>query len=431
MQYGIAKAIITPDSRMHMIGYAEYYRRVFEAIHDDLYVRCFVVKSEDAVNLIISYDLLFHDRSLTERIEDYVKANYNIRSQNIILSYTHTHYAVAVSGYASELSNPEYEEFLFQQTRYVINKAMLSVKEGHLEYAILHSITSINRRKLQGRKYVMAPNPKGDKDEELVVLKVVDHQCKIVALLVSFACHPNIRRDSLVLSGDYPGRVCQLLEAEYYGATALFLQGCGADARASITVEREGFVARDFDAVDDMSRMLTQTITREIIRSNLFTSLGGPILSEKFSINCPLEVYPISFFEKEVATETLDALRYRASYIVENYNTLPNYCTVHGCVWTMSNNFMIISLGGEVCYSTKQMFQRAFPEYAVLVIAYADSTAYVPSDLIINQGGYEHEGSVVEYSLKGEFLAGIDQLMENAVRNCLEKIEKRKLTRNE
>ena len=40
MRFGIAKEIITPDKPMCMIGYAEYYKKHYQAIHDDLYVRC-------------------------------------------------------------------------------------------------------------------------------------------------------------------------------------------------------------------------------------------------------------------------------------------------------------------------------------------------------------------------------------------------------
>ena len=52
-------------------------------------------------------------------------------------------------------------------------------------------------------------------------------------------------------------------------------------------------------------------------------------------------------------------------------------------------------------------------------MGYTDSTAYVPSDKIISEGGYEHEGSIVEYRLKGAFAPGIDKLVVDAIKAAM------------
>jgi hypothetical protein len=68
-------------------------------------------------------------------------------------------------------------------------------------------------------------------------------------------------------------------------------------------------------------------------------------------------------------------------------------------------------MGGEPCYEVKRKLERLFPGVTLLFWGYADATAYIPDDQIIVEGGYEAEGSVVEYGLKGPFRPGIDKRM--------------------
>ena len=57
---------------------------------------------------------------------------------------------------------------------------------------------------------------------------------------------------------------------------------------------------------------------------------------------------------------------------------------------------------------------RHFDGKKVIFIGYADATAYIPDDRYISEGGYEVDGSVVEYCLKGRFKSGMDRKMIDA-----------------
>src|SRR5690606_23666179 len=72
------------------------------------------------------------------------------------------------------------------------------------------------------------PNPDGPVDHDVPVLQVAGPDKKLKALLFGYACH------STTLSfyqycGDYSGFAQRNLEEAHPGATALFVQGCGAD----------------------------------------------------------------------------------------------------------------------------------------------------------------------------------------------------------
>ncbi|MBO4392958.1 MAG: hypothetical protein J5800_01330, partial [Spirochaetales bacterium] len=68
MRFGVAKEMITPDFPMYMIGYAEYYKKSYHSVHDDLYVRCLLLDDGKRKAIMLAYDLLFHDHSLAQKV---------------------------------------------------------------------------------------------------------------------------------------------------------------------------------------------------------------------------------------------------------------------------------------------------------------------------------------------------------------------------
>ena len=419
MRFGVAKEIITPDKPMCMIGYAEYYKKHYQAIHDDLYVRCMLLDDGNTKALILAYDLLFHDLSLTDKLREYAHEAFGLDPASVILSYTHTHYGVAVKGYATELAEDDYESFLLEQSKRCIRKAFINSFEGTLDYGTVRADENINRRKLIDGEYIMAPNLEGAADKELSVLLVRDMKENVRIVAANYSCHPNVLRDVMELSGEYPGRLCQLLECEYYGAQAIFLQGCGADSRAKITAEYDHFMGRTNGDVDDMARSLAAKIIRAERRSDTFLPQNVDLRTASFAIPCPLDVMPRSFYEDDFNANPFEALRACAQFVINNYDQLPAECMLHGGVWQITEELLLIYLGGEICYPTKQMLQKAFPDKKIFFLGYTDSTAYVPSDKIISEGGYEHEGSIVEYRLKGTFAPGIDKLVVDAIKEAM------------
>ncbi len=418
MYFGVAKEMITPDHPMYMIGYAEYYKRCFKSVHDDLYVRCLLLDDGKRKAILLAYDLLFHDHSLAQRLREFAKMEFQVDEDAVVLSYTHTHYSVAVRGYCSEEADSGYEDYLLEQSKRCIRKAFLNMSEGEASYISTTADESINRRKPVDGQYIMAPNQEGEKDEELNAIVIRNKEGRVKAIAVNYSCHPNILRDVPSLSSEYPGRICQILENEFYGSFAFFFQGSGADTRARVTACYDHFVPRTPDDVDDMAKRLAGKVIRQI-SLNSESGFQLDLRYATFCIPCPLDVKPKDYYEQDYETNQFEALRECARFVVENYENLPDTCDLHGGCLQLSKDILVIYLGGEICYSTKKLFQNAFPKKHIYFLGYADSTAYVPSDKIISEGGYEHEGSIVEYRLKGTFSPGIDKLMLDAVNNAM------------
>ena len=94
VKFGAAKDIITPCIRTTLMGFWSGFRQTFLNIHDDLYVRTLLLEDGSLKTRLsfVSLDLCFHDDSLTEELRDYVNEKYGIPLDNLLITYTHTHF---------------------------------------------------------------------------------------------------------------------------------------------------------------------------------------------------------------------------------------------------------------------------------------------------------------------------------------------------
>ena len=81
MKFGTAKDIITPV-KPTMLACTGSYDKVYTEIHDDIYVRCLVIDDGAKKSVIMSFDLIFHDRTLNALIEGYAKERYGCGDRN-------------------------------------------------------------------------------------------------------------------------------------------------------------------------------------------------------------------------------------------------------------------------------------------------------------------------------------------------------------
>ena len=61
---------------------------------------------------------------------------------------------------------------------------------------------------------------------DMLVFMALDTPDTMLGVVVSYAMHPTCVGPERMESADYPGAVCKHLEAEWKGATALYLNGC-------------------------------------------------------------------------------------------------------------------------------------------------------------------------------------------------------------
>jgi len=406
-----------------MGGYGTLYGKHFVGLHDDLYVKTVMMDDGKHRAVLISFDLLFHDHALTETLGDYIESRHGIPGENLIVSYTHTHAGPAVTGYDPGQHSDEYEAFLLQRAKSCIDRACINVFEGTIEYGTIEGDWNMNRRRPGNGKPINAPNPEGDKDNTLSILRIKDRNGASKALLLNYSCHPVTLGATLWISAEYPGRMCQLLEAEFYGSTAIFFQGAGGCSRPKIAADGKVWKACTFDELDDMATAMANNVKRAVCADKL-QPIELRLAVRQFVVPLDIEVYPKQFFANIVNDPDVpdSPQKNEARWVLEHYDSIGDQVPLHAAIMRLSDELYVAFLCGEVTYPVKQHVLKAFGDKQVIFVGYGDATAYIPDDRYIEEGGYEAEGSVVEFRQKGCFKTGVDKQLIDAYGKHLQDI---------
>ncbi len=447
LTFGAAKELITPRERTTIIGFGPVFGVPFERIHDDLYVRTLVLEDEKGERVVLmGVDLLFHDDTLTDNLRAYAEEAYGVKGGNLHVSYSHTHFGPAVRGYDMHYHTDSYEAFLLERCRACIDRAFLNTCRGTMDFAAVEGDWNMSRRLPQGNgKTKFAPNSDGDRDPNLYLLRLRDEKGKDCALLTSFACHLSNGKGLHEISGEYAGRLCTLLEAEYYGCTALFFQGFGADTKLKAGVVDGGdrFAPMSHEQIDDVARAMVAAVRERMAGTN-WQAVPVELAGCAFTVELPLEPNGREFYEKELekygarlgqtggtfaktvnqgenGENSFRLMWSCADYVVEHYEQLPDAITLNCGVVRLNPDFYLFSMGGEPVVSLQNALRDAFPGKQILCFGYNDAIAYIPSDKVIAEGGYEAgEGADLEYRLKGRPKLGVDAVCAEGFRKALE-----------
>lgn len=431
--FGSAKEIITPAIPMSPMGFGCTFGKPFKNVHDDLYVRALMLRDEDGEAVVfVAFDLLFHDQTLATELRKYVSEKYEVPTDNLHISFTHTHFGPAVKGYDFTHYKEEYEKFITDRARYAIDRAFLSTFEGKLKYSTVSGDWNISRRLMQDGKMRCRPNPAGEYDGNLYLFRLEDEEGAIRALAVNFACHPSNLDDKKYhysISSEYPGRLCQKIESELYGCNAIFFQGFGADAK----LRRAGSTPPSFRGItpeecDEVASSMAHRIKNKII-SNDWKTLPVKLGSKLFTLSLPLEAYPKEKYEEFLNFYTnvrySDMMIRNCKRVLDNFENEPDALALDCGVVRINPDFYILSMGGEPGINIATVLRQAIPDKTLVCFGYSSSVAYVPSDKMILEGGYEAEDSVSEYRLKGRIKLGVDKIFSDGFRCAIDEINKK------
>lgn len=412
MRFGVARDIVTPDVLTQMGGYGSLYGKFFQGIHDDLYVKTLVLDDGTEKVILISLDLLFHDFTLTETIGEYLEKKHGLDRNNLVISYTHTHAGPALAGYSPGVASPEYEKFLPERIKSCIDRALVNMFEGTISYASVEGDWNCCRRKFVDGQWRNTPNWEGDRDQELALLKVCDTAGQLRVIMVNYSCHPVTLGATLWLSSEYPGWMCQLLDTEFYGATTIFFQSAGGCSVPQVAVDNGRRKQCTFAEMAAMSAAMAEQV-KGAINADAMQPVELNLAARQFMVSLPTEVYPREFFQKILDDPNVPDCPHRneAQWVLDNYDTSGNTVDLHAAIVRLNADLYIAFLCGEVTYPVKQHVKKAFGEKAVIFIGYGDAAAYIPDDRYISEGGYEVDGSVVEFRLKGRLQPGVDKIM--------------------
>ena len=424
---GIAKEIITPLEKMPLMGFGNVFGIPFESVHDDLYTRVMVIRDQDGETVIFcSLDIVFHDDSLCDELREYVAEKHNVGKENLHMCYTHTHFAPSVKGYDFTYYRDSYEKLLFDRTCNAIDRAFLSMEKGSISYAAAEGDWNVSRRIIVDGKAVFGPNPDGERDNKLYLLKFENESGELRGLAVNFACHASNLGgicESMV-SSEYPGRLMTLIENEFYGANAIFLQGFGADTKLKRCSKGNEFGRITYEECDEIAQEMLGKIKEKVLLKDEWENLPIKLASSIFELRLPLEIYSKEIYKEELEKAFYEMMKLNIQYVLDHYDELLEYVPVNCGVIQLSPKFYILSMAGEPGINIQTVLRERMPDITLLCLGYNNAIAYIPSDKMIREGGYEAEDSIFEYRLKGKIKEGVDEIFINGISEKIKEVRR-------
>lgn len=414
---GVSRANITPRESMWMAGYASR-KAPFSEILQDLWAKAVVITDHNDHHIVlVTLDLVGIERALGDTICERLQKNHGLQRSQICLATSHTHSGPVVgmnlrAMHYFQLEQSEQKKILDYSNELVekIATAVASAFENRqvamLEYGEGATQFAANRRnnkegdvpKLRAEGKLVGPI-----DHSVPVLVAYDAQHQPLAIVFGYGCHSTVLSGDKIC-GDYPGFAQVELEKRFPGATALFWAGCGADINP--------IPRRDERLAELYGRMLA-TEVESVMLTQKMKSASGPIVSHFELLPLKLATLPTP---EELKTQTQSANIYEAmraklllEQIAQGQPLSPTY-PYPITSWVFADGPKWIHLGGETVVDYSLRIKSEHPQDTIWVTSYAnDVMAYIPSERVLKEGGYEGATSMVYYGLPTLWAPGLEQ----------------------
>lgn len=410
---GVSRAVITPPEYMWMAGFAARDKPADGTLHD-LWVKALALEDGEGKRaLLITADVIGFDRNLSQAICDLLVQTYALSRTNIILSSSHTH-SGPVMNENLRIIYPEldsmqikkilhYREFITNQILLAAGRAIEGLAPAYMSSGVGIARFAVNRRESGWQGDILYdPDVKGPSDHVVEVLKVHDPGSGFLkAVVFGYGCHATCLSLNQ-WSGDWPGFAQIALEHNYPGLTAMFFTGFGADQNPIPRGEvlqaeqygKELAVAVEKVIKEPGERLKATLNTRySEIELDLAPAPGLQELDQIIEDGAEWEKrWARLTKEKLLAGEDLPG-------------TYPFYPVQ---TWQLGRQTLVM-LGGEVVVDYAFRLRNIFGN-ELMVMGYAnDVMAYIPSERILEEGGYEGESSMRAYGHRGTWLPGIEE----------------------
>lgn len=421
MKAGTAKIVITPSENMWLSGYAAR-TAPSEGKEHDLYAKAIALQDSDGqIVVFVSTDLIGLTADLTSTVSDRIRQKHRIDRKRIMFTSSHTHCGPVIRhnlevtyGLNEQQWNQVvlYTKELEEKLVDVIDRSISNLEPVTLYRGLGEAKFAINRRQFFPDGVRIGVNPIGPVDHDVPVMKAVDANDQVKAVLFGYACH-NTTLSYNLFCGDYAGFAQIDLEEAFPNACVMFFSGCAGDQNPE--PRREVRHAKNHGV--ELSLAVQRVIQRPMV------PVKGPVKAAFTTIDLPLTPAP-------TRTELEAQLQDSNPYIQRRAKGLLKTLDEHGSirelypypiqVWSFGPSFDWIALAGEVVVDYSLLLKHRYGRDRTWVTAYAnDVFAYIPSIRVLLEGGYEADHSMIYYGLHGPWKPDIESMIVNAIHGLI------------
>jgi neutral ceramidase len=441
---GVAAVVTTPEQSMWMAGYAARSKPSEGKVHE---LNAKALALEDAAGtrlVIVTVDLIGFPREFRDAVEKEVAARYGLKPQALLLNASHTHSGPEIRAWRAtqawdlpaeqiELCK-KYAEVLQVKIVDLVGRALKDLTPAQLSYVHGRAGVAMNRRLLTERGYTISPNADGPVDHDVPVLLVAAPDGKKVrAILFGYACH-NTTLDFYQFCGDYAGFAQRYIEETHPGAVALFMAGCGGDQNPT--------PRRTLEWAQQHGRAVANGVEQALaskprpVRCPLKLALGEATLE----LSAPPSVEELkkqasstNKYESRHAQELLkdvEAGRTRSTYpYLVQVAQFGGDLTMVGLAGEVVVDYSLrlkAELGSPVSRASSPRFEGGTPSTqgpAVWVAGYCNEVfGYVPSQRVLQEGGYEAKDSILYYDITvTPFAPSVEKLIVDKVHELVDR----------
>jgi len=427
---GYGEADITPaPMQVQMSGYGR--ERYAKGTLSPLLTQTVALRDhEGQTALLITADILDFDRVMVDVLRHAIQRKHAIPPENILLAASHTHWGPAVRfrmSFSVGGPNVWYMGHMEDQILASVDAAIKDLCPATVQYSGIdfHGIGS-NRRFPSNGKIVFGAYAQGSFDGHTPILRMTRTHSPRQVILVGHACHPTSSGNIEKWSPGYPGAMRDHLKANLPDAKAVFVQGCGADAKV---VHKDPETGKPvFTADPERARAAGEKLGQAVLdhlQKDSMTPLAG-------SLACTLVTGHLSYGERwsledtkrqayEGSNKTWTTWAARQALALPDPREDFRYDVQ---IWKIGNGFTLFAMEGEVCSPWGPKLRAMAHTQNAMVIAYANSTSsYIPDQRIMREGGYEAVSSQQAYALPAPFTENIETEITEIVTTALKRIE--------
>jgi hypothetical protein len=405
---GIARTDITPKKLLWMSGYAGRKRAAEGTVHP-LWAKAMVLEDEQGERVVIVATDLIGDefgRELPDAVGSHVHRRTGIERERIVINASHTHCGPVVRvtdgalvTYGLDAQQQAdvnaYGKALEDKLVRLIEEACSTMRAAELAYGEGKATFGMNRRK----RY----NPDGPVDHTVPVLRVSDDDDRLLAVLFGYACHTATLGGKFYrYNGDYAGFAQIALELAHPGATAMFIAGCGGD----INPDPRGTLELAEQHGKSLAFAVEQVLAGEL------HPVRGPLAVAFGRVDLPFVDPPTKEALQKRRGEGNVYDQRLTEVLIKRIDSQGALETAYACpvhVIKFGGDLSFIAIGGEVVVDYALRIRKGFGAERVWVAGYCDEvSAYIPSERVLAEGGYEAGGAMKYFGWHGPFKPGIE-----------------------
>ncbi len=429
---GYAEADITPaPGQVQMSGFGR--ERYAQGALAPLLTQVVVLRDQEGhTGVLIAADILDFDRVMVEAIRRAIGHRHDIPAESIMLAASHTHWGPAVRFHMSfSVGGPNvwYMGQLEEKILGCVAKALRSLSPATLEYGSMDfRDIGCNRRRPVDGKIGWGPYREGSFDGHTPIFRITRNAEPRQLLMAGHACHPTSSGAIHKWSPEYPGAMRAYLAQELDGAKAMFVQGCGGDAKIvhkDPATDKLVFSA-DPKRAQEAGEKLAKAVLKHL-QADQMIPLDG-------QLTCALSTGQIRFGERwsQAEIEREAYVRPAEKGQTKNWMTWAARQALafpddresfryDVQVWKLGDRLTVFGMEGEICSPWGPALRAMAPTELACVIGYANSTSsYIPDKRIVREGGYEGLTSQHAYGLPAPFTENIDTEIKQIVADALQ-----------